>query len=96
MEDRVSRAKKARQRAAEISTKVTPKMSNYLTILLTDCGFTTLLQRNSYLSRIANREIKFIDQLTFDEGQKLIDKLEERRDDQYDPREEDDDEYGGL
>lgn len=82
------RAEEARRRASQITKKVTPKMSNYIAILLNDCGFGDRRNRNAYLSRIAARNIVFIDELTFDEGQHLIDNLEARRAEKDEPSED--------
>lgn len=69
---------RARKRAAALASKATPAMVDYLTILLNDF-FGTRVQRNGYLSREADREIRYVDELTFDETKRLIEELKDRR-----------------
>lgn len=69
---------RARKRAAALAHKATPAMVDYLTILLNHF-FGTRVERNGYLSRETEREIKYVDELTFDETKRLIEELKERR-----------------
>lgn len=54
-------------------------MVTHLQRLLNDCGFGAMVQRNAYLSRVTGREIRFLDQLTFDEAHNMIEEFTERR-----------------
>lgn len=50
----------------------------YLEILFNDVGFDRL-QRNGYLSRIFNRTIKYLDELSVTEKSYIIDQLKKRK-----------------
>lgn len=64
----------------ETAGRATPQQVAYLGSLLANEGFTTLAQRNGYLSRTVKREIHYPDEVTKAEASKLINELEERRD----------------
>lgn len=68
--------------------KITPKMADYLQILLEDAGYHTRRDRNEHLSDVVGREIKFLDELTFDEGRELIEGLIEEAEEARDARDE--------
>jgi hypothetical protein len=72
------------QRALSRVRRPTKPMLLFLDNLFNDVGFTTRVQRNAYLSRELGREIKFLDDLTFEEGRSVINTLKERRDDEAD------------
>lgn len=69
----------AKRRGASLSSRATKKQVEFLETLLNDCGFGTRDQRNLYLSQETAREIKFVDELTFEEARGLIDKLLKER-----------------
>ncbi len=72
---------RARKRAAALANKASEAQQEYLAILLNDVGFGTRLQRNDYLSGEVERDIKYLDELTFDEAHRLIKELKARRGD---------------
>jgi hypothetical protein len=53
-------------------------MAAYFEELLRRAGFISRLERNLYLSRETERDIKFLDELTYNEVHRLISELEER------------------
>jgi hypothetical protein len=57
----------------------TKKQQEYIAILLNDCGFSTVQQRNSFLSSELGREIKFLDELLITEASQVITELRERK-----------------
>lgn len=59
---------------------VTIKQQKFIESLLIDCSLTTIKLRNAWLSRECGRDIKFIDQLTLQEGSEVIEKLLDLRD----------------
>lgn len=69
-----------REAAAARAGKPTKKQIEFLEILFNDCGFTTRLVRNDYLSRRLGRRIGYLDELTFLEVKDLIPELKQRRD----------------
>ncbi len=69
----------AAARHVQRGTKATKNQQKYLEILLNDCGFTTRIQRNAYLTSEAGREIKFLDELMFVEATELIQALVKKR-----------------
>lgn len=72
---------RARKRAVALSPKPTAAMSNYLQILLNDCGYGNIAARKVLLSEVAERAITFIDDLTYDEAHKLIETLKAQKED---------------
>ena len=54
---------------------ITPGQLRFLDSLLIDCGFSDRIPRNSYITRVCEREIQFLAQLTKEEASKLIDDL---------------------
>jgi hypothetical protein len=62
----------AKARLVGVGNKPTERMLTALEKLLAAQGFSTRVQRNGYLSRMAGRDIRFIDDLTFDEASKII------------------------
>ena len=52
---------------------------DYAAILLSDCGFVTLKQRNAYLTRECGRKVKYLDELDKKELSTLIDILKVRK-----------------
>lgn len=56
----------------------TAKQISYLQVLFNDLDFT-IAQRNSYLSRRLDREVKYLDDLTVKEAGKMIDRLVEEK-----------------
>jgi hypothetical protein len=56
-----------------------PAMLRFLENLLNDCGFSTRVQRNAWLTSEVDRDIKFLDELTFSEASRLINVLKERK-----------------
>lgn len=67
----------ARRRAVQLSNPATPKMVKYLEQLLIDCRLADRTPRNAFLTRECEREIKALDELTFDETKQLIDYLKD-------------------
>lgn len=67
----------ARRRATQLANKATPAMVKYLEQLLIDCRLADRVPRNAFLSRECEREIKALDELTFDETRELIDYLKD-------------------
>lgn len=65
----------AKARGSQLASKATPPQVRYLNDLLDVLGFVTRQQRNAYLSRITEREVKFVDDLTLQEATKLIREL---------------------
>lgn len=63
-----------------VPERITKPQQNFLQILLNDCGFGTRDARNVWLSFETSRPIRFIDDLTKEEGRRLIEKLKEHRD----------------
>jgi hypothetical protein len=55
----------------------------WLADLLIDCGFSDRKQRNAYLSSELGREIKFLDDLKISEASEMIDKLREKKDENW-------------
>jgi hypothetical protein len=53
----------------------------YLEILLIDCGFNTRVQRNAYLSRLFQKEVKYLDELTPAQQSGLINTLKAMKED---------------
>lgn len=84
------------ERAQKRFTKPTGPQLKYLPILFNDCGFTTGVQRNAYLETEVGREIKFLDELTFDEARELISKLKTRRDNRRDDSDREVDDFGDI
>lgn len=68
------------ERFRQRTVRPSKKQQEYLEILLNDCGFSTRVQRNSYLGSETGREITFLDDLTIGEAAKIIGILKARRD----------------
>lgn len=67
----------ARRRSIALEPKATQAQQSYLQALLDEGGFTTLTQRNGYLSRVCERTVRHLDDLTYSEAVRLLDELKE-------------------
>jgi hypothetical protein len=70
--------------------------SEYLEILLSDCGFDTRAKRNDFLTLRVGRTVKFLDDMNSYEKHQMIELLKERKqaamiagvEDDFDPRDD--------
>lgn len=53
--------------------------NEYIEVLCIDLGYSTRAKRNSAISLIVNRQIKYLDELTPGERNKVIDELKLRK-----------------
>jgi hypothetical protein len=71
------------ERVAKVASKIrkpTTAQIIHLERLLNDCGYTPRTRRNAFLTAECNREIKFVDELSFAEASRLISELTIQRD----------------
>lgn len=59
----------------------TQKQIDFIESLCIDCGFDTRAKRNDFVSRVCNREVKYLDGLAILEASMVIEELLGMRDD---------------
>ena len=88
--------KRAREAVVRNSPKVTPKMTAYIDGLCISCGLAeTRIRRNAWISGFVGREIKYLDEMTMQEGHRVIAELEVRRGESRFSRDDRDADDGG-
>lgn len=74
-----TRQEYALRRAHERGRTASAAQVNYLQILFNDLGFGERAQRNAFLSRRFERDIVWVDSLTFAEAHTLIEELKAKK-----------------
>lgn len=59
--------------------RATSAQIQYLEVLFTDCGFTTRIMRNDFLSVRTRRAIRYLDDLTKVEASQFIEELRKQK-----------------
>jgi hypothetical protein len=76
LEDRIRQAlSRYENPKVEEQPKATTRQIQAIDNMLSPAGFYDRVQRNGLLSRIANREVKFVDDLTVGEASNVIEEL---------------------
>lgn len=72
-------AGKAVERSLDLGNRATPNQIKAMEKLFNDCGFSTRLLRNDYIRLRFRKEIKYLDELTFQEADRIIKNLISRK-----------------